>query len=76
MIDQDGACTDQDVRESLSFCSHGFDVRNMGCIGYEKNGSCLGGDVPNKYHTSCDAKGCSFSPPPKIPVISHETGVL
>lgn len=74
MIDQDGACTDQDVRESLSFCSHQFDVFNEGCIGYEKNGSCLGGDVPNKYHTSCDAKGCSFSPSPKIPVISHETG--
>eukprot|EP01052_Picozoa_sp_SAG31_P023448 SAG31_NODE_1933_length_6879_cov_3.230973_3_plen_812_part_00 len=29
MMDQDGACSAGDVRESLSFCSHGFDVFNM-----------------------------------------------
>jgi hypothetical protein len=65
-----------DVRDSLSFCSHGFDVRNLGCIGYDKTGNCLGGDVPNKYHDVCEktTHACRFEPASKIPVISHETG--
>ena len=32
MNDQDGACGAGDVRDSLSFCSLGFDVFNFGCI--------------------------------------------
>eukprot|EP01047_Picozoa_sp_COSAG01_P014799 COSAG01_NODE_729_length_14031_cov_24.502800_4_plen_771_part_00 len=76
MMDQDGACDASDVRESLSFCSHGFDVRNMGCIGYDRDRNCLGGDVPTKYHSMCNktSGSCAFAAVPKIPVISHETG--
>jgi hypothetical protein len=33
MMDQDGACTAADKRDSLSFCSHQFDVGDLGCIG-------------------------------------------
>ena len=47
-----------------------------GCIGYDRDRNCLGGDVPSKYHDACDKTtgSCAFSTPPKIPVISHETG--
>eukprot|EP01052_Picozoa_sp_SAG31_P023447 SAG31_NODE_1933_length_6879_cov_3.230973_2_plen_133_part_00 len=47
-----------------------------GCIGYDRDRNCLGGDVPSKYHDTCDkiTGSCAFSTPPKIPVISHETG--
>ena len=39
MNDQDGACGAGDVRDSLSFCSLGFDVFNFGCIAVD-TGSC------------------------------------
>lgn len=78
MNDQDGACTAADVRASLSFCSHQFNVGQLGCIGYNKTGSCIGGDMPTKYHDTCSiASGnhaCSFKTNPKLPLISHETG--
>jgi len=35
MNDQDGACGPGDDRDSLSFCSLGFDVFNFGCIGVD-----------------------------------------
>ena len=31
MNDQDGACTSQDARDTLSFCSQPFDIRSLGC---------------------------------------------
>jgi len=79
MNDQDGACTAADKRDSLSFCSHQFNVRDLGCIGYSKSGGCVGGDMPAKYHDgNCSSSGnhhaCKFGTPPKLPVISHETG--
>ena len=78
MNDQDGACSDQDVRNSLSFCSHQFDVDDLGCVGQNLEGSCTGADAPNKYHDVCayssDTHACAWETPSKIPVISHETG--
>ena len=81
MMDQDGACSSQDVRDSLSFCSTHMQVLSMGCVGYDLQRNCLGSVaptawVPNKYHTACNAStgDCFFSPTPKIPIISHETG--
>ncbi len=78
MNDQDGACTAADARPSLSFCSHQFNIRQLGCIGYNQSGSCLGGDLPTKYHDSCstgrDSHACSFKTAPRAPIISHETG--
>jgi beta-galactosidase len=77
MNDQDGACTAADARDSLSFCSHQFNVGQLGCIGYNKSGSCLGGDQPTKYHDVCstasDNHACSFKTAPKLPTISHES---
>lgn len=77
MNDQDGACTAADARASLSFCSHQFNVGQLGCIGYNQSGSCLGGDMPTKYHDTCDTSdshACSFKTTPTLPLISHETG--
>ena len=81
MMDQDGACGSQDVRDSLSFCSAHMHVLSMGCVGYDLQRNCLGGTaptawVPNKYHDSCNLTtgSCAFTPTPKIPIISHETG--
>eukprot|EP01048_Picozoa_sp_COSAG05_P011441 COSAG05_NODE_1078_length_5954_cov_7.170794_3_plen_164_part_00 len=48
MNDQDGACTAMDRRDSLSFCSHQFDIGDLGCISYTKTGGCVGADLPNK----------------------------
>ena len=78
MNDQDGACGAGSKRDSLSFCSHQFDVGSLGCIGYTKSGSCVGADLPTKYHDAgtCrnDTHACAFSGAPNLPVISHETG--
>jgi hypothetical protein len=78
MNDQDGACTAADARASLSFCSHQFDIRKLGCISYTKSGECFGGDLPTKYHDICsnasDGYACSWTTAPKLPVVSHETG--
>ena len=78
MNDQDGACTAADARPSLSFCSHQFNVGQLGCIGYNQSGSCLGGDMPTKYHDTCStasgSHACSFKTAPTLPMISHETG--
>ena len=76
MNDQDGACSSQDVRDSLSFCSQPFDVRSLGCISLGRDGRCLAGDSPSKYYSSCNAKthDCESIPAPRIPTVSHETG--
>eukprot|EP01052_Picozoa_sp_SAG31_P017558 SAG31_NODE_1206_length_9388_cov_7.855420_2_plen_1278_part_00 len=81
MMDQDGACGSQDVRDSLSFCSSHMHVLSMGCVGYDIQRNCLGSDaptswVPNKYHDRCNRQNgsCEFVPTPLIPIISHETG--
>ena len=75
MNDQDGACTAADARPSLSFCSHQFNVGQLGCIGYNQSGSCLGGDMPTKYHDTCStasgSHACSFKTAPTLPMISH-----
>ena len=63
MNDQDGACTAADKRDSLSFCSHQFAVNDLGCIGYTKDGGCVGADLPTKYHDgvcSSETHACKF----------------
>ena len=75
MNDQDGACGSGDVRDSLSFCSLGFDVFNMGCIAVGTDGNCIAGEVPNKYHGPCNTKtGDCPGAAPALPITSHETG--
>ena len=37
MNDQDGACSATSKLETLSFCSHQFDINSLGCIGYTKS---------------------------------------
>ena len=81
MNDQDGSCrgTAAFVRDTLSFCSQPFNVGELGCIGYNKAGACLGGDLPFKYHDTCTndsstSHACSYNTVPMLPIISHETG--
>jgi hypothetical protein len=77
MNDNDGACNANTVRDSLSFCSHQFDIGDLGCIGYTKAGGCIGGDLETKYHDgtcSSDGVSCRFTAAPKLPIVSHETG--
>lgn len=77
MNDNDGACSANTVRDSLSFCSHQFDIGDLGCIGYTKSGGCVGGDLETKYHDgtcSSDTHACRFTTAPKLPIVSHETG--
>ena len=75
MNDQDGACGSGSVRDSLSFCSLGFDVFNLGCIGIDTDGSCIAGENPTKYHGACNTTtGDCPGALPALPIISHETG--
>jgi hypothetical protein len=48
-------------------------------VGYTKAGTCVGADLPTKYHdgvcgSGADSHACTFSKAPSLPMVSHETG--
>jgi hypothetical protein len=73
VMDSDGSCNARSgsaTRKTLDFCSQQFDIRNTGAWGS------IALDEANKYHDTCSSTTheCSFTKPPTVPVISHETG--
>lgn len=73
VVDSDGSCAARSggvTRKTLDFCSQQFDIRNIGDWGN------IALDEGTKYHDTCsnETHECSFTKPPTVPVISHETG--